>query len=286
MRRIIFISVILFLLLGGSFFYQAEKFNDGKLHIIFCNVGQGDGIFIRTQNGSDIIIDAGPDDSILSCLESHMPFWDRTIEVMILTHPHADHMRGMIPILQNYKVLNFVTEKLNNNTALYNELIKFIANLKIKMKYFYAGDGFRATDDVAFKILGPSKEFLEASSPNGKIGESKEFGSLIAHLSFGSFDILFAGDSQIEGMKEALVGSNQVEIFQIPHHGSKYGTDSEILDILNPQLAVISVGKNNYGHPSPEVLKLLQNYNVKTLRTDRDGEVEIIVDKNGKFSVR
>lgn len=279
LRKVILIGIVLALLLGVFSIYEFIRFNDGKLHLIFCNVGQGDGILIRTPSGLDIVNDGGPDDSILSCLSRHMPFWDRKIELMLLSHPHADHMTGMISILNSYKVSAFATEKLSNTTAIYRKLAKALEDKNIKTQYIYAGDSFQIPDGLNFKILGPSEEFTKRTSPNGKIGETKEFASLISLVSFGEFDLILTGDSQVEGLKEALADSfGPIEVFQVPHHGSKYGMDLEILDILKPKLAVISVGKNKYGHPSSIVLKILDELKIPFLRTDQHGDVEIVSD--------
>ena len=278
--------VVLILALLGFSLYQYIRFNDGKLHLIFCNVGQGDGIFIRTPKGLDFIVDSGPDDSILSCLSRHMPFWDRTIELAFLTHPHADHITGFISIFKRYKVLNFATEDLSNDTSLYKELSSELQSMNLKTRSLYLEDSFSISDGTKIKVVGPSKEFLERTSPNGKIGESKEFGSLELLLTFGSFNALLTGDFQVDELNEAQHLFSKIDVFQTPHHGSKYGIDSQFLSTISPKLAVISVGKNKYGHPSTEVLKILNDLAIKFLRTDRNGDVEIIADKNGHFSVR
>lgn len=232
-RKILLIGSALVLLLSLVFIYEFIRFNDGKLHVVFCNVGQGDGIFIRTPKGLDVLVDGGPNDSVLSCLSSHMPFWDRTIELAILTHPHADHMRGFVSVFKRYKVLSFATENLSNDTVLYREVMKEVSSKGRsasgrKNQNLTAGDKFKTRDGVMFKILGPSEEFIERTSPTGKIGESREFGSLITLVSFGSFDVLLTGDSQIESLKEALADNFSIEIFQIPHHGSRFGLNKSI----------------------------------------------------------
>lgn len=285
MKKFLSIVLILIFSLSVVVIYQKIKFEDGKTHIIFCNVGQGDGILIRTPSGLDIINDGGPDDSILGCLSRHMPFWDRKIELMLLSHPHTDHITGLVSVLNSYQVSAFATEKLNNNTAIYRKLEKVLQDKNLKTQYIYAGDSFQISDGLSFKILSPSKEFIERTSPNGKIGKTKEFASLISLASFGEFDLLLTGDSQTEGLKEALADNfGSIEVFQVPHHGSKYGTDLEILDILKPKLAVISVGENKYGHPSSSVLKILGDLKIPFFRTDQHGDVEIVSD--GKtFSV-
>jgi len=285
MKKILLTALVLLFLLFTTFSYQYFKFNDGKLHLIFCNVGQGDGIFIRSPKGLDIIVDSGPDDSILRCLSSHMPFWDRSIELAFLTHPHADHMTGFIEILKRYRVLSFNTENVSNNTKIYKVLFDNLSKNSIKVNFLTKGDSYSLSDGVKIKTLGPSREFLEKTSPTGEINESEGFGNLITLVSYGNFRAILTGDSQVEGLKDAIFGSFPVEVLQIPHHGSKYGLNRELLEDFSPKLAVISVGKNKYGHPSPYTLGLLNDLKIKYLRTDRNGDVEIIINKDGQFKV-
>lgn len=280
--KIAFIISLALFSLGAIFFYQQARFNDNKLHVVFCDVGQGDAIFVRTPSGKDILIDGGPDNSVLSCLSNHMPFWDRTIEVVALTHPHADHLVGLISVLKRYKVGLFISEKLENKTESFRELIRIVENKTINSRYVFAGDKIRIKDGVVLQVFSPSEEFLARTSPSGVIGESGEFASLVLLLSYGEFDLLLTGDSQVSGLSEAI--SNQlpsIEVFQVPHHGSKTGISQELINQIHPKTAIISVGKNNkYGHPYKEVIEILRNKDIKILRTDQNGEVEII--SNGK----
>lgn len=277
----VFTAVALFILLEGIFFYQNALFSDGKLHIIFCDVGQGDGIFIRTPKGMDILVDGGPDDSILSCLSKHMPFWDRTIELMFLTHPHLDHFLGLISVLERYNVLLFGTEELSNSTISFRQLLEEVQREKLQPKFIYAGDRFTTKDGVRILVLGPSPEFIKATSATGDISSSDEFASLILLVSYKNFDIVLTGDSQASGLSSAIKDYNlpSVEVLQVPHHGSKTGVSSEIINSIDPRLAVVSVGrKNKYGHPRKEILEMLKNKNIKTLRTDQNGEIGIVSD--------
>lgn len=275
--RIGLIGITLVLILIGIFIYQYFKFYDGKLRIIFCDVGQGDGILVRTTNGQDILIDGGPDDSILSCLSRHTPFWDRDIELMILSHPHEDHMAGLLGVLKTYKVKSFATEGLINTTPVYKELKNTLKNKKIEERILYKGDIFRIKD-LQIKVLGPSKELI-SKTPNGEISESTEDGSLMLLLSFGEFDTILTGDSPLSEAQESAGELDDIEVFQIPHHGSRFNTDENVLGEINPQIAIISVGKNKYGHPSKDIIKLLEELEIKTFRTDIYGDIEIISDR-------
>lgn len=274
------ITILVFLCLVV---WQFAVFSDQKLHIIFCDVGQGDAILVITPTGKQILVDGGPNDEVLSCLSRHMPFWDRSIELMILSHPHADHLNGLIRVLDHYTVDHFATEPLANDTAGYRELLRKVRDEK---KTLLEGERIKIADGVSIHILGPSQEYLHETSPKGNIGESSEFGSIIQLISYGNFDVLLTGDSQILGMKKALNYyirqglplQRHVEILQIPHHGSRFGLDKELVQDIDPQLAVFSVGKNNYGHPAPAILTLLQNAGIKYMRTDQDGDIEIVSD--------
>jgi len=281
MKKYFLIGSVLFFLLGCILVYQNITFNDKKLHVVICDVGQGDAIFIRTPNGSDILIDGGPDNSVLSCLGKHLPFWDRTIEVMILTHPHADHLNGLITVLNRYKILSFVSENLKNTTAGFSELMRVITSQNIETRYVYAGDRFLFGDGLNIQIVGPSKEFLDQTSPWGTIGETGEFASLEMIIEYKNFSVLLTGDSQVMELEEMLklIQHDNLDILQVPHHGSRFGLTADILDVLKPKIAAISVGKNNkYGHPTPFILDLLKSSNIKTLRTDQVGDIEIVSD--------
>lgn len=278
---VVFIFSMLLVLLGGFFVYEYGRFNDERLHLVFCDVGQGDAIFIRTPGGSDILVDGGPDDKVLSCLANNMPFWDKTLELVILTHPHADHLNGLISVLSNYKVVTFATEDLRNTTSSFKSLFERLRENNIPILYVYMGDRF-AQDDVNIEIVGPSREFLLKTSPNGFTKESREFASVISLIKFKNFSAVLTGDSQASELKEAIAagGLEDIDVLQVPHHGSKTGLTAEILETLAPERAVISVGKNRYGHPSPQILKILRDKDIKILRTDKDGEIEIVSGGN------
>jgi len=273
-------SVLALTLLGGIFLYQYTKFNDGKLHIVFCNVGQGDGIFIKTPDNKYILIDGGPDKKVLSCLSSHMPFWERTIDLVLLTHPHADHFLGLYYVIDRYNALSFGTEDLSNKTGSFQELIRSIAEKKIQKRLVSKGAKWTIGKKLVLSIESPTTEFLRSTSPNGLIGESREFASLITHLSYGSFDLLLTGDSQageLGRVGDRLQG--RIDVLQIPHHGSGTGLTQQVLEKINPRLGIISVGsRNRYGHPNKQILSLLGDKNIPIQRTDKAGDIEIVTD--------
>lgn len=288
MTKYLLLFAFVFFLLGGIFFYENQKFNDGKLHLIVCNVGQGDGILIRTPKGSDILIDAGPDDSVLDCLQNHMPFWDREIEVLILTHPHADHLTGLISVLKRYKVMHYFTENVKTDTLVYRKLQDALAKNNLTAKFSFAKDQINFADKTSLLTIWPQKEWFEKqklqdsqnSSPDSSSLDVNGF-SLITLLSYGDFKALLTGDAGVIVEEKIANTVGNIDVLKVPHHGSKTGLSSLFLEETSPELAIISVGaKNRYGHPAKIALDLLAKYNIKTLRTDKNGEAEVV--SNGK----
>lgn len=284
-KRIIF-SITLIVFIVGIAVFDYSRFYDGKLHLVFCNVGQGDAIFIRTPGGKDILIDGGPDDLVLDCLSNHMPFWDRTIEVVVLTHPHADHLTGLISVLERYQVIHYFTEKVENRTKVYQRLQDTLAVKNVTAKYTFSGDRIDFPDKTQLLTIWPDKEVVNNQELQDIGSVEQDSSSLdvngfsvISQISFGDFNALLTGDAGvlIEDKIAKIVGS--VDVLKVPHHGSKTGMSEYFLEELRPILAVISVGvKNRYNHPSEEMINLLKSKQIKTLRTDRDGEIEVVSD--------
>jgi competence protein ComEC len=285
-RKYFLLTFASLFLLAAIFFYQNARFNDGKLHLVVCNVGQGDGIFIRTPNGSDILIDGGPDDSILNCLSSHMPFWDRTIELMVLTHPHVDHLTGLISVVKRYRVMHYVTENVENQTASFKRLQDALATQHLTAKYAFAGDRIDFPDKTRLSTLWPTQEWMKSLKLQDGKNLQKESSSLdvngfslIQLLSYGEFRVLLTGDAGSIAEDKIAAEAGKVDILKVPHHGSKTGMSDYFLSQTEPSLAIISVGeKNKYGHPAKEALDLLKNHSLKYLRTDKNGEVEVVTD--------
>jgi competence protein ComEC len=281
-----YLALISLFLLGGFFFYQNSKFNDGKLHMVVCDVGQGDGIFIRTPNGSDILVDGGPDDSVLNCLSNHMPFWDRTIELMVLTHPHADHLTGLISVLNRYRVMHYVTENVQSGSTSLKRLQAALAVKGLTANYAISGERIDFADKTQLLTVWPSSDWMESLKLQDRKNLSAEGSSLdvngfclIQLLSYGNFTALLTGDAGQIVEDKIAGGVGKVDVLKVPHHGSKTGMSDYFLSEVSPTLAVISVGANNkYGHPAKSALDLLNAHKIKYLRTDKNGEVEIATD--------
>lgn len=240
---------------------------DDRTKIVFCNVGQGDASYIRINNRIDVLIDAGPDKSILLCLGRYMPFWDRKIELAFLSHPNIDHYGGYSYISDRYKIDKFITVKSPIVNKTYKKLLEKIIDKSIPVLYKYSGDIiFLEGEDLqttpTIRMYWPPKN-LNSSNDN-------DFSSVIL------FDgVLFTGDASPFVLSRLSNGSiNNVSILKIPHHGSKNGLIKKFLDLADPSIVVISVGKNNlYGHPDKQTLDMLKAKNIKILRTDEEGDI-------------
>jgi len=285
---------------------------DGKLHIVFCDVGQGDGIYVRFPDGKDMVIDGGPGTKIIPCLSRYMPFWDRTIDMVALTHPQRDHMDGLISVLTRYSVSYVLRSDVDANTEGFATLKKRIAEKKVTEKFAQTGEVIDV-GAVHLSILWPSSEQIASMKPRlsldsrqtvlgASVGptfnasQNVNDASIVLSLSYGSFDALFPGDadSRIQPKLLSAVHSfardGVLDLLKVPHHGSKTGMTDQFLQKMSfknmPRvdldsqvpLAVISVGKNSYGHPAPEVLSKLEQTGFTIQRTDKEGDIEVVSD--------
>ena len=265
---------------------------DGKLYIHICDVGQGDAIYIRFPDGRDMIIDGGPNDAIIGCLGKYMPFWDRQIDVVLLTHPQKDHMQGLLAVLKRYKVGHFLRSNVANSSQGYSDLQQIIRDKHVLVKYIAQGEHVKI-GQVVISLLWPSAEQISKSNTAGSAsggidprvlgevaGDLNDY-SLVFWLRFGQFDALFTGDADTRvsnGYVGSVLADRSVELLKVPHHGSRTGIDDAFVQWIRPKTAVISVGKNMYGHPSQEAVHLLESVGSQIHRTDKEGDIEIVSD--------
>lgn len=263
-----------------SVVFWAEAHN-GRVLIHFFDVGQGDAIFIEAPNGNQVLIDGGPDSAILARLGEVMPFWDRSIDLLILTHPHADHLDGFLEVLGRYKVGGVLESGVNHSIPEYGEWHDVIGGKNIPLTIARRGQMIRMGNGAALHILAPITLFAGASPKN--IHDS----SVVALFFFASTSAVFMADAEAPLEKE-LIGRGDffsVDILKVGHHGSKTSTSKEFLASLRPKAAVIPVGrKNRYGHPYQTVIDRLKRFGVKIYRTDQDGSVTFASD--GKSFIR
>ncbi|OGZ17464.1 MAG: hypothetical protein A2Z78_00800 [Candidatus Nealsonbacteria bacterium RBG_13_36_15] len=245
------------------------------LEVSFFDVGQGDAIFIKTPQRHQILIDGGPDSTILEKLGQEMPFWDRSIDMIILSHPEHDHMAGLIEVLKRYEINYILWTGIKRDTAEYEEWEKLIKEEKAKIIIAKVGQRIKLTENIYLDIFYPfdNLEDQEVKNTNDT--------SIINLLAFAQHSFLFTGDID-KSVEKELIEKNvdlTADILKISHHGSKTSTSKEFIEKISPEITVISAGRDNkYGHPHQEVLERLENYGIRILRTDLDGDIKIISD--------
>lgn len=261
------------------------SYPDQNLHLIFCDVGQGDAILV-VKGKNQVLIDAGPGEKVLGCLSQHLPFWDKTLELVILTHPEADHAGGLPSVLERYNVRQLVSNSLVVESGIFQKIREQVITKQISVYSPKVGDKIKIEDleiGILFPLEKQGTELVWQKLDDPKVlgievfpGNLNET-SIVSLLKYQDFEALLPGDIGIEEEEKLKIGD--VEVLKIAHHGSKYSTSPGFLEKTTPELAIISVGATNrYGHPTPEVLERLRNLEIKILRTDLDGEVEIVSD--------
>ena len=250
--------------------------------VVFCDIGQGDGIYIRTKENLDILVDAGPSDSMLECLGRHMPFYDRTIDIAFLTHPHDDHYGGYNSIIGRYKIKTFIAVPVENEAKSYQRLVKKLTDEKIPIDYLFKNDRIELGSGAEIVFFWPTQQFIKQ---NPHFDDPNEY-SQVFLFSEGETDILFTGDVPPPVLTELLVSpglhERKIEILKLPHHGSRNGITREFLDLIDPELSIISVGrKNSFHHPSPEIIDMLNTTGHKFLSTAKAGDIVMQITDDG-----
>jgi competence protein ComEC len=240
-----------------------------RLHIVICDVGQGDAILMYKKT-TQVLIDGGVNTKVMGCLANHIPFWDRTIEMVVLTHPDRDHYFGLTAVSKQYHISKFLANELGASTEEFALLIKRLKEQNTERLYPIIGDRYRF-----------GNTHLTIKAPFETVKKDTNSYSIVMKLQEESFTALFTGDTDPPTSDDLAKDPDLKNIvaLKVPHHGSKNGMTQSLLDTLNPQVALISVGKNNsYGHPSPEILDMLNNKGIKIYRTDQNGEIDLVTD--------
>ncbi len=266
------ISAVLLLLAVSA--YRALP--DRRLHVVVMDVGQGDAIFIQTPNGRQMLVDGGPDETVLLAqLGRQMPFWDRSLDVMLLTHPDSDHITGLVPVLERYRVDTVIFRQTDHQSAVYDYWQQLLSTEGAAVYRGETGLQITLDEGVGLTVLHPGAELVSGTEADGNNN------SVVTRLTYGTLSVLLPGDIEAE-VEHQLVQSGTPlasTILKVAHHGSCTSTTEEFLAAVRPQIAVISVGADNhFGHPCDEVLERLQAFGAQVYRTDEDGTVEITSD--------
>lgn len=269
LKRLLTSLVLLALLTANVVVWVSTNSNRKKdLVVKVYDVGQGDSIFIRTPDNYKILVDGGPNNKVVGYLNKDLSLNDRTIDLIVLTHPQADHMFGLIETLKKFQVKKVITTNVTNATTQFKLWNDTLSNIHLKPEYVYAGESITLSDQVTLKIIWPK-------DPKPVVADLNQ-AAVVIKLSYGNFDMLLTADADISTQPYTGTTSH-VEVLKVPHHGSKTALREDFVKQLQPDVSVISVGAhNNYGHPSAQLLGWLNKYAKKIYRTDQNGTVEFV----------
>ncbi len=263
----IIVAVLLvanFLIWQNVSFVQKENF----LTVAFLDVGQGDSIYIEGQNGAQILIDGGPNGNVLVELAKVMPFGDRTIDLLMVTNPDQDHYGGFLDVLKSYDISYVIEPGTRTPNKNYREFKRMVKEEGAKEMMAKRGMSIPLGNGALLKIIFPDRDVSDMSRNDG---------SIIARLDYGSTSVMFTGDTT-KIIEEYLVNKYpndlKSDVLKVAHHGSKTSTAKNFVKMVAPAYAVISNGRDNsYGHPHQNTLKTLSEFGVKTFRTDTLGTI-------------
>lgn len=248
------------------------------VNLNMIDVGQGDAVYIETQNRKTILIDSGgSENSEYNIGEKILiPYMlDRghvNINYIFLSHMHEDHVEGAITLIKERRVDNIIIGKQDEANELYIQLLNLADIYDVNIIIANCKDKFNI-DNIEFEVISVDER-------NKNLNNT----SLVLRMTFGKTSVLFTGDIEREIEEKIDVNAN---ILKVPHHGSKTSTGESFLNKVLPQIAIIGVGKDNsYGHPSKEIIKRLQKENIKIYRTDKNGEIYMRLYKNGKIRIK
>ena len=250
----------------------------GELKVYFLDVGQGDSTLIRTPAGNDILIDGGPDNTVIKKLGQYLPVNDWDIELMILTHPHADHVTGLVEVLKRYEVDKIVMTGVLHTTSDYLTWLDLIRENNITIELIDSQRELAIEDGLSLEIMFPNESFFSQTA------ENLNNTSIVAKLAYDDTSILFTGDLEIE---EELLNKNldlSADVYQAGHHGSNNANSYEFLKLVSPKYAVISAGRDNwFGHPHYRTLRTMEKLEIKIFCTDQDGDIVLVSDGNNFY---
>ncbi|HQO27826.1 MAG TPA: MBL fold metallo-hydrolase [Candidatus Pacearchaeota archaeon] len=267
---------LLFLLLLAAnilVWREVASFQRSELKVVFFDVGQGDAILIETPERHLILIDGGPDDTILNKIDRWVPFWRRRLDLVVLTHPHADHFYGLAQVLDRYQVDRILWTGVADQELAGRLWAEALAQSSAEVVMAQAGQRIRSASTF-LDVLYPLESYYRY------LPRDQNDLSVVVRLAYGRHRWLLTGDATARTENDLMAtwgGYLESQILKVAHHGSHLSSQEEFLDLVDPELAVIQVGADNrYGHPAEEVLDRLSERMITILRNDLDGDIKII----------
>lgn len=266
------VFLIFLIILNIIIFYSVLNQKEDKLKVVFLDVGQGDSIFIESPVGNQILIDGGPNKKVLDSLGKILPFYDRSIDMIIVTHPDQDHIGGIPEILKNYSVEYFLHTGATSSTNIFGELIKKVSQNKIKEDIVLSETIIDLGGGALLKILYPSSILNKNSNDS----------SVVLKLYYGDSSFMFTGDASknvATFLSNTEGASLKSDVLKISHHGSYDSLSIPFINSVSPSFSIISAGKDNkYGHPHEEVLQFLSEIGTKIMKTYESGNISFYSD--------
>ncbi|MFH0905622.1 MAG: ComEC/Rec2 family competence protein [bacterium] len=252
--------------------YQWLVSADPLFHIYFLNVGEGDAILLRTPDQRFVLIDGGPTSRTVYLLDQVIPAWRRRLALIVLTHPHADHAAGLVEIAKRYPIDEFLFNGSAYSTETYQALLSQINLQHIPTNVVDPSDRYNF-DGVSLAAIYPP-------GPASNVSDDPNTASIVLAVNYQGFSGWLMGDAGSEAEKQLIAEgkTRDIDILKVAHQGSQTASSPEFLASARPEVAVVSVGKNNFGHPHQIVLDRLQQSGAQVFRTDQDGMVEVVTD--------
>jgi len=255
---------------------------DGSVHVIVLDVGQGDAILLEGDRGGRILVDGGPDGSVLlKVLDRYVPSWDRRLDAIVLTHPHDDHVAGLVTVIEKYRVARAFESGWAVATPIYRSWLDALAAHGMKPERLRTGDTLRL-DDVALRVLWPDDGTVRMPSldPAATDNRKTNDASIVLLGEYENRRFLLTGDAEDDVDPVLLARAlPAVDMLKVAHHGSATASSDDLLATLQPGVAVVSVGAaNTYGHPAPSTMGRLRAHARAVLRTDQAGTVDTTLD--------
>lgn len=266
-RKKLVIGILL--LAGLTVWYAGTQTTQNTAEVAFLDVGQGDAILVTLPGNVQILTDGGPGDAILAKLGQYLPFYDRTIELIVLTHPHADHARGLIHVLDSYTVERALVSGVAYESGTYRWFIEKLAENNVEVFQAQRGDRVQYNGVPLIEVLSPRESAL------GRTFSHVHESNVVTKLTLAGTSFLLVGDIEKETERELVTAGvvDDVDVLKVAHQGSKTSSDETFLASALPETAVVSVGRNSYGHPHQEVLDRFNTLGSHILRTDKHGDI-------------